>query len=342
METVVVVLCWLGVFHSLLLGLCFLTSKSNNNSHVFLGATLIFISIRVAKSTLFVFTDHQSEYLFNVGFAAHAAIGPAMFFYVKSLDQDWIFRRFDFFHFVPAVLVLTATPLLTLDNFWYQGGYGGLLYYTVFYCGLYAFELDNDIRSKKLVDSLSPAWIILLTLIITVFQSAYFSNYVLGITSYTASPVTFAIGLYVITIAVLKNNAVFISDISQKYQNLKLTGDEIAAFRKKILEVMDSKRPFLDNNFSLRKLSEMTAIPQHVLSRTFSMEFKENFTNFINRYRIEESKRILRDPSKDYLSIAGIAFECGFNSISAFNVSFKKFMGLTPSAFKRTAVKNFL
>jgi AraC-like DNA-binding protein len=335
METVVLVLCWLGVFHSSLLGLYFLTTKSSNSSHVFLGATLVFISIRVAKSTLFIFTDHHSEFLFNVGFAAHAAIGPAMFFYLRSLKSGWTFSRFDFLHFIPAIVILLAAPLLTLGNFWYKGGYGILLYYSLFYCILFGSDLYKNVKSKKLLNGISSSWITLLTAIITLFLSAYFSNYILGITSYITAPVISAGGLYVITFAVLKNNGVFLAEIKEKYQNLKLTGEDLKVFRNKIVHVMESKRPFLDNNFSLTKLSEMTSIPQHMLSRTFSMEFQENFTNFINRYRVEESKRILRDPSKHYLSIAGIAFESGFNSISSFNVSFKKNMGITPSEFKK-------
>ena len=335
METVVLVLCWLGVFHSSLLGLYFLTAKSNNNSHLFLGAALIFISVRVAKSTLFIFTDHHSDLLFNVGFAAHAAIGPATFFYLKSLKSGWTFRRFDFIHFIPAIVILLAAPLATLGNFWYRGGYGILLFYSLFYCALFGFDLYRNVKSKKLISGISLSWITVLTAIITLFLSAYFSNYILGLTSYTTAPVISASGLYVITFAVLKNNTVFLADIKAKYQNLKLTETDLKEFRRTILYVMESKRPFLDNNFSLTKLSEMTSIPQHMLSRTFSMEFGENFTNFINRYRVEESKRNLRDPSKHYLSIAGIAFESGFNSISSFNVSFKKNMGLTPSEFKK-------
>ncbi|MBA4054382.1 MAG: hypothetical protein C0490_06710 [Marivirga sp.] len=257
METVVLVLCRLGVFHSSPLGLYFLTAKSNYSSPVFLGAE----------------------------------------------------------------------------------GYGLLLYYALFYCGLYGFDLYKNFTSNKPINGLSLHWIILLIGIITVFQSAYFSNYILGITSYTAAPVMFAIGLYRITIAVLKNIPVFLADIKQKYQNL--TGEDLKEFRKKIQDVMESKRPFPDNNFSLKKLSEMASIPQHVLSRTFSMEFRETFTNFINRYRIGESKRILREPEKEYRSIAGIAFESGFNSISCFTSHSKKIWESRRQRLKRRPMEHF-
>jgi len=40
------------------------------------------------------------------------------------------------------------------------------------------------------------------------------------------------------------------------------------------------------------------------------------------------------DPKYKNYSLLGIAFECGFNSKSAFNRMFKKSTGLTPSQFK--------
>jgi AraC-like DNA-binding protein len=44
---------------------------------------------------------------------------------------------------------------------------------------------------------------------------------------------------------------------------------------------------------------------------------------------------MLIDPSYNRLTIAAIAFECGFNSLSSFNTAFKKMKGKTPSVFKR-------
>ena len=35
----------------------------------------------------------------------------------------------------------------------------------------------------------------------------------------------------------------------------------------------------------------------------------------VNRYRVEESKRILTPPQYQHLSMVGIAFEAGFNSL---------------------------
>ena len=103
---------------------------------------------------------------------------------------------------------------------------------------------------------------------------------------------------------------------------------------------METQRPYLDTNFSLAETLSADGNPTTPIVTYLQRRFNQNFTNFINSYRIEESKKILRDPEKEYLSIAGIAYECGFNSLSSFNVSFKKNIGVTPSVFKKEVSKS--
>lgn len=341
METVALVLCWLGVFQSSLLGVYFLTTASGNKSSLFLGTALMLISVRVAKSTLFIFTSHHSELLFNIGFAAHAAVGPALLFYLRSLNGKWKFHQCDLFQFAPAALIILACPLLSLENFWYRGGYGALLYYTIVYCGLCFVELYRSYTHNLMNEGLSRFWIAILAAVVVVFQGAYFSHYILGFTSYSAAPVLYGASLYVVSFGVLKNKAAYLPVIRQKYQNLNVTDEDLKSLHARILDIMETKHPYLDNNFTLLKLSDMTLIPRHMLSLTFSQVFHESFTNVINRYRIVHAGKILRDPQKDYLSIAGIAFESGFNSVSSFNVFFKKHMGMTPSEFKKMIPATF-
>jgi AraC-like DNA-binding protein len=62
--------------------------------------------------------------------------------------------------------------------------------------------------------------------------------------------------------------------------------------------------------------------------------FNQNFRDFINKYRIEESKFLLKNKSNGNKTILEIAYEVGFNSKSAFNAAFKKFTGLTPKEYR--------
>ncbi|WP_449397875.1 helix-turn-helix domain-containing protein [Chryseobacterium wanjuense] len=63
--------------------------------------------------------------------------------------------------------------------------------------------------------------------------------------------------------------------------------------------------------------------------------FQKNFFQYVNEYRIEHAKKLLKDNSKNKLSILGIAYESGFNSKTSFNTTFKKLTNQTPSEFKK-------
>jgi AraC-like DNA-binding protein len=97
---------------------------------------------------------------------------------------------------------------------------------------------------------------------------------------------------------------------------------------------MESERPFLNSDICLHGLSERLNIPDHYLSQVINMRLNRNFYDFINHYRVEEAKRLLTN-SKNHLTILEVAFEVGFNSKSAFNRVFKKYVKKTPSDFKK-------
>ncbi|MBN1272090.1 MAG: AraC family transcriptional regulator [Candidatus Aminicenantes bacterium] len=60
-----------------------------------------------------------------------------------------------------------------------------------------------------------------------------------------------------------------------------------------------------------------------------------NFFDFVNKYRVEEAKKLFLDVSNNSRSILEQLFDAGFNSKSVFNRVFKKYTGMTPSEFKR-------
>jgi len=116
----------------------------------------------------------------------------------------------------------------------------------------------------------------------------------------------------------------------------KLVSDEkLEELKIELLAVINSQKPFLDDDLSLVKLASLLNISSHLLSYVINKGFDENFYQFINRYRIEEAKKRILDPTMSHLSLLGIGFEVGFNSKTVFNTTFKKVTGQTPSEFKR-------
>lgn len=113
------------------------------------------------------------------------------------------------------------------------------------------------------------------------------------------------------------------------FPNFDLLGE-----KSRLNELMRTSKPYLDNELSLPKLAQMLNISTHELSFLLNGGFEENFYEFVNRYRVEESKHLLKNPKFQHLNMVGIAFEAGFNSKTAFNTTFKKMTGQTPSEFR--------
>jgi AraC-like DNA-binding protein len=113
------------------------------------------------------------------------------------------------------------------------------------------------------------------------------------------------------------------------------TEDELEILKEKLSTLMQSEKPYLDSTLSLPKLAKRMQLGTHELSYLINAGFQDHFFGFVNTYRIEESKRMLKSPEYAHLSIIGIAFEAGFNSKTAFNTAFKKVTNLTPTEFQK-------
>ena len=63
-----------------------------------------------------------------------------------------------------------------------------------------------------------------------------------------------------------------------------------------------------------------------------------NFNAFLNRYRIDDAKAALCEPSQREVPVLTIAMDAGFQSIGPFNRAFKADTGTTPTEFRREAL----
>lgn len=106
----------------------------------------------------------------------------------------------------------------------------------------------------------------------------------------------------------------------------------------KLIRFMGERKPFLDPELSLSSLSRLVGLNRNQLSQLINVGMGENFYDFINKYRVEEVKRLMADPQKQNYSLLGLAMDAGFKSKSTFNLVFKRFTGLTPTAYKKNSV----
>jgi AraC-like DNA-binding protein len=96
---------------------------------------------------------------------------------------------------------------------------------------------------------------------------------------------------------------------------------------------MEKEKPYLDPACTLPVLAKRLGIPVPYLSQIVNETFHLNFPDFINRYRIEESKQHLANLSNNKTTILEIAYTVGFYSKSTFNSAFKRHTGVAPKEY---------
>lgn len=120
----------------------------------------------------------------------------------------------------------------------------------------------------------------------------------------------------------------------EKYQKSRLAADEIEEIKKELLKLME-QQVYLEEEVTLASLALRMDVSTNHLSQVINSEFKLNFFDFMNSYRVEAAKALMQNPKYKEDSIVTIAEASGFHSTSAFYTAFKKRTGMTPSEYKK-------
>lgn len=95
----------------------------------------------------------------------------------------------------------------------------------------------------------------------------------------------------------------------------------------------EREKPYLREDLRLTDLQRIFPMSRSYLSLLFNKELGCSFSDYVNGFRVEESKRLMEaEPSA---SIQDIAERSGFHSISTFRRAFIKQTGTTPSEYRR-------
>ena len=120
----------------------------------------------------------------------------------------------------------------------------------------------------------------------------------------------------------------------RKYAKSGLKADEVKEIIHKLLKYMEEEKPYLNENLKITDLANELKVSKNNLSQAINDGLGKNFYTFLNSYRINEFIHKIKKEEYSYHSILRIAMDCGFNSKSSFNFTFKKITGLSPRVFK--------
>lgn len=329
----------IGVFNSVILGFYFLFFKRNKViSDVFLGLLLLSLSTRIGKSVFYNFNPQLSKTYLQIGLSACFLIGPLLYFFVRSILQNlnYSFAKYSLIFIIIMISIFGFLfPYKENPEIWRR-----IIYYFIniqwfIFIVLSIYEARQIFR--KLVThrtqiSYQETW--MLSVICGVF--AIWLSYTLSrYTSYISGALTFSFSFYIsfLLIYYAKNKTLVPVTNKEKYIN-KIDEKLVKEIQEKINILFETRKIYTNPDLTLSILAKELNIRPQLLSQFINDNLNKSFTQFINEYRIDEAKRLLKENTQ--LKIDAVGFESGFNSSSTFYSSFKKITGMTPSNYQKT------
>lgn len=313
---------------------------------------------------------HQLSIPFLISFIPHDVarwmIGPLLYLYVKSLfiTSDQI-RKISCYHLLPTLIYFCffSIPLLIKQVFpatqisylsvletytdWlatfaalYTLGYlfGALRNSTIFTRMIksnYSSLTKNDLNWIKLL-LIGSVLVISIDFFLNLYQNLF--------TSIRINPSVFTLIAMIILIAYLGYYGLGQSDIllpkfilnKQKSTSNLLANsspDHINELKMKLEQVLQEKKPYLNQELTLATLADLIPTSDKKLSSLLNHHLNISFYDLINRYRVGEVKGMIDAGELEQYTLLGIAHSCGFNSKASFNRVFKKETGISPSRY---------
>lgn len=105
-------------------------------------------------------------------------------------------------------------------------------------------------------------------------------------------------------------------------------------YQARINRVMDYIEKHIDHPIDLAVLADIAHFSPFHFHRMFTFLVGETPNNFLLRIRIEKAAHLLREDKN--ISISEIAYSCGFNNVSSFSRTFRRFFDITAKGFRET------
>ena len=332
-----------GLLHGLAFaGYLSFYKKKKLISNYLLALLLVFMAFRIGKSVMLNFgTDMEPMFIF-AGLALLLLIGPLLRWYVAAMtNAQFAIGRYGVLELIPFIVFFVASFYVTKS--WYETlnkeviiVFASML---IFIYAHFAFYIVMSIRlwviAKKKYVTTQPTksqkniltWLQQLLIGFILLWISYFLNIIEDTVPYIVGPIMYSVVVYYLS---FKAFQLKVTDIDGQV----FTTNEDHELFTRLSHYIETDRLYLQPNLSLADISKLIRGSTQKTSEIINQYAQQNFNDFINQYRIQEAKKMLI--THHNLTISAIAFDVGFNSLSSFNSAFKKFEGITPSAYRKT------
>lgn len=323
----------LGLFFSALI---VTNRQSQPQANTFLAIYLLAFSLRVGKS-LFHNYFAIDPVLRTFFLSTLLCVGPSIWLYVNyALSPSVQQNRAALLHYVPFFLFASCASLIPNNGSWIFGVFynfliGHMFAYTLF--SLLKLNRSRDGKTLKDNPDLVP-WLYHFLTVNLIFLLLYFLISEMIIPFYIGISFLFSSVIIYLSFLAFRKPSLF-KVVEEKYGQSSVSEEEIAQLVKRLLQLMETDKPYLDASLSLFKLSTQLGVSSKILSQIINQEEGLNYSQFVSKYRVEEVKRLMSLPEYAHMTIAAMAYDSGFSSISTFNAAFKRHAGRTAKAYRK-------
>ncbi len=133
------------------------------------------------------------------------------------------------------------------------------------------------------------------------------------------------------------------SPITRPHVPYERSGLEEEAARQllaRVEQALGRDRMYARTDLTLAHLAAAVDATPHQLSEALNRFAGASFADVVNRRRVDDVKAQLLDPANDRFTIEGIGASAGFGSRSALYTAFRRLEGMTPTEFRKLAVRS--
>jgi len=342
--------------------------KENDFANKFLAVTMLVFAVDLLAGVALL-----SNYISNIPWVLGInnslpyLYGPLIYLYVIFLIRKQnSFNKNNFLHFIPFLLVQVYGILFFyFESTEYQLKLLNLNFQQVWHIQLISnlipihgsiyitFTILEVVKfNKKIKDSFSKiehidlSW--LLYLVVGVFVIwlvvifSYIFNFIYGDTLLANVMIYIVLSIFLYSLAIKSYRQPEIERITdlqnineRSYKKSGLDENIAIEYLMLIQNFMKNEKPYLNSELNLTQLANSLNISIHNLSEVINTKLNQNFYEFINKYRVEEVKKLIIEDLEKKFSILAHGYEAGFSSKSAFYSAFKKYTGMTPAQFQK-------
>jgi AraC-like DNA-binding protein len=285
-------------------------------------------------------------------------MGPALYAYIRRITshEDLFEQRLWFLHWLPGIvveLILLPVFLMPVEEklllirsppYAFLGG-GVYLHFLIY---IYLCQKPLRLYQRQILDRYSDIeevnlrWLQYLCYGFVGFM--LIDSVLLNAGEVGDTVANYVLGLIHISVVILAYSALGPSRMQfayvlqreqqpEKYQRSSLREDSAKLYLERIERLMHEEKVYLDSTLSLNSLAERLGINPRHLSQILNQQLDKNFYDYINERRVEYAKELLIKNGGQ--SIFDVAFDAGYNNKSSFYNSFKRYVGMTPTAFRQ-------